>query len=102
MEGKMNILSASILAAFILVTLPLNLQAECNCTEPDGEPYVPYGNCEDEYEMEYSRVEISSYLDVIQAYTQCMDECINEANSRAEKIINKWNSAVLKYNLSCE
>ena len=98
----MNILNTGILAASIMVTAPLNLQAECSCPEPAEEPYVPYGYCTDEYEMEYSRIEIRSYLDVIQAYTQCMDECINEANFKAEKIINKWNSAVQKYSLSSE
>jgi len=98
----MNILSASMLAASIMMTIPSNLQAECYCPEPVEEPYVPYGYCEGKYEMEYSRIEIKSYLDVVQTYIQCMNECINEANSKAENVINKWNSAVQQYSLSCE
>lgn len=98
----MNLISASILAASIIVAAPLSTQAECNCPEPGEEPYMPYGYCEDEYEMEYSRIEIKTYLDSVQSYIQCLGECINETNSKAEIIINKWNSAVQQYSLRCE
>jgi hypothetical protein len=93
----MNLISTGILAASIMVSFPLNTQAECNCLDPGEEPYMPCGYCEDAYEIEYSRIEIESYLGAIQAYTQCLGECINDINSNAENIINDWNSAVHQY-----
>ena len=95
----MNFAGTSILAASILVAVPLNSLAECNCPEPCEEPYMPCGYCEEAYEMECSRVEIKAYLEEVQSYMQCLDTCIEDANSKAENIINEWNSAVQQYSL---
>jgi hypothetical protein len=95
----MNFTRMSILSAFILMAVPLNLNASCDCSEPGEQPYMPCGFCEEAYEMAYSRKEIKTYLDEVQAYMQCLGECINEANSKAENVINEWNSAVQQYSI---
>jgi len=64
-DKKMNFTKMSILSAFILVAVSLNIRAECFCPEPGEEPYVPCGYCEGEYEMEYSRREIKTYLKMV-------------------------------------
>lgn len=53
--------------------VPIFAGAQCNCRELLGEPHIPCGYCEGEYEMEYSRLEIESYLYVVQAYMQCLE-----------------------------
>ena len=95
----MNFTGTSILAASLLMTVPLNTQAECNCPEPCDEPYMPCGYCEEAHEMMYSRAEIKTYLKEVQAYTLCLGTCIEEANSKAEIVIDKWNTAVEQYSL---
>lgn len=95
----MNIIGTTILASFILVTVPLNIQAECYCPGPSEEPYVPCGYCEGEYEMAYSRIEIKTYLDGVQTYMKCLGECIEKTSLNAENVIDRWNSAVEQYSI---
>jgi hypothetical protein len=98
-EGKMNFTKISILLASILMAVPLNLNASFDCPESGEQPYMPCGYCEEAHEMAYSRREIKTYLNEVQAYMQCLEECINEENAKAENVINEWNSAVQQYSI---
>lgn len=48
--------------------------------------------------MEAAKREVESYLDEIQDYKQCLLQCIEKANSNADRVLDEWNSAVQQYN----
>jgi hypothetical protein len=93
----MKAIRTIIWSAIILAISSSNLYAYCHCSEPI-EPSIPSGYYAQPYQMKSAKSEVESYLDEIQAYKQCLSRCIVEANSKAEDVIDQWNSAVRQYN----
>jgi len=81
----------------ILSALSLNTYASCICFEP-SEPSIPSGYYAEPYQMESAKNDVESYVDGVQSYKQCLAQCIDDANSNAENVIDEWNSAVRQYN----
>ena len=76
----MNGIGTGILAAAIMVALPLNALGECHCFEPGEEPYIPCGSSVAPYEMAYLRKEIKAYLDEVKRYMECLGMFMEEGN----------------------
>ncbi|MFC1665675.1 hypothetical protein ACFL17_08620 [Pseudomonadota bacterium] len=81
----------------VFVFVPINSYAFWYCSEP-SEPIVPSGYIAESYSMESAKYDVESYIDEVQDYKQCLADCIDEANSQAQNIIDEWNSAVQAYN----
>jgi hypothetical protein len=80
-----------------LVALPFGVHASCYCSEPN-KPSIPTGYYAEPYQMESAKSEVESFLEETQDYKQCLVDCIEEANSNTEEVIDEWNSAVQQFN----
>lgn len=87
----------SVVLAVASTAFSFNVFASCYCSKP-SEPSIPSGYYAESYQMESARSQVRSYLDEIQDYKQCLVQCIENANSEAASVIDKWNSAVQQYN----
>jgi hypothetical protein len=90
----MNVIKIYISA---LLIMPFNSFASCYCSKP-SEPSIPSGYYAESYQLESARSEIESYIDDINDYKRCLAQCIDEANSEAENVLDEWNSSVRQYN----
>ena len=74
-----------------------NSYATCLCSEPT-EPYIPSGYSADQFQMESTENEVEYYITEVQDYKQCLIDCIEDANTNAENVLQDWNYAVQSYN----